>query len=279
MMSIETDKIFEENTDRISGKEIKTPFVLTICSGKGGVGKSVLTTNLAHALAQKNYKVLVWDADTQFPNQHLLMGVEPPVRLNDVYLGNVLPETAMFRIKDNLRLLAGLPASGGHEQYDEMILIDTFKNIISETDLDVILIDTPAGDSDEVLQCCSFSDMINVVITDEPTSLLDAYGLIKILMQFIDLDKLSLLVNNVIDWEDADEISGKLNLATKNFLDLEFNVVGFVPYDRSVRQSILYQEPFYNSFPESETTKAVNKITEKLIDRLKEYFSSFEENE
>ncbi|MFW5701900.1 MAG: P-loop NTPase, partial [Bacteroidota bacterium] len=217
--------------------EINRPITITIASGKGGVGKSVLTANLANMLA-RSHRVLVWDANMNFPNQHLLMGVEPPVRMSDVYAGHVSVEDAMFRVRKNFRLLADLPASGRHEDFEPQEIRKIYNEILAFTEMDFILIDTPAGASDEVIECCRLADFVNVVITDEPTSLIDAYALIKILLGMTPPERIRMLVNNVIDMEDADEISTKLNRATGKFLGLELDLVGFVPYDRVVRQSI-----------------------------------------
>ncbi len=241
------------------------PWFITVCSGKGGVGKSVLAANLGYMLSKNGFKALVWDADKYFPNQHLLIGVEPPVRLNDVYAGKVGVDKAIFNINDNFKLLADQPGAARFEKQDQNEIIDTYKQIITETDFDFVIIDTPAGLAYETLQCCNFSDLTLLVINDEPTSLLDAYGLIKILLQNIEIDNINLLVNNVIDFEDAEDISTKLNLATKKFLGIKFEVVGFVPYERRVRQSILNQELIAASSPDAEVSQALEEIAQNII--------------
>lgn len=240
------------------------PFFITVCSGKGGVGKSILAANLAHSISKQNVKVLLWDADMYFPNQHLLNGVEPPVRLKDVYDHMIPVEKAQYQLEENLFIMADAPASGNVDTFEPAWITNVYEEIVAQNQFETVIIDTPAGNSLEVLQCCSFSDMICIIITDEPTSLLDAYGLIKILINYIEIDKIKLLVNNVIDLEDADEISSKLNMATENFLKLKLNVLGFIPYDRAVRQSILQQEPLIRSNPESDATKAINSIAQKI---------------
>jgi flagellar biosynthesis protein FlhG len=244
-------------------KEIKRPITISIASGKGGVGKSVLTSNIANALA-KEHKVLVWDANLNFPNQHLLIGVEPPIRLTEVYAERVSVDQAIFRVAENFYLLADLPAAGKNENIPPGKLREVYNEILARTEMDFILIDTPAGASDEVIECCEFADLANIVITDEPTSLIDAYALIKILLGMVPPEKINLLVNNVIDMEDADEITTKLNLATEKFLGLKLHLSGFVPYDRVVRQSIIRQELFTNSDAGSEVSEAVEKIADKF---------------
>lgn len=246
----------------------KNTFTITICSGKGGVGKSVLTANLANILAEKGCKVLIWDANINFPNQHLINGVELTASVSDVYQNKISILKAIHSIKPNLDLIADIPATGKTQNYENSSILNTFESILVTTNYDIILIDTPAGGSNDVLQCCNIADIVQIVVTDEPTSILDAYGLLKLILPIIPKEYINLLVNNVIDFEDADEITYKLNLATEKFLKVKLEVVGFVPYDRIIRQSILQQDLFVNSNPNSEATLALNKIASSFLEKI-----------
>lgn len=261
----------------ISEVQSASPIVISLCSGKGGVGKSVLTANISTQLA-KYSKVLIWDTNIQFPNVHLLFGVEPTVRLNEVYENKVSVNTAIYGISDNLFILSGSPADINHSAFIDNYVLHTFEEIINTCDFDFIIIDTPAGYSDDILQCCSISDKVFLTVTDEPTSMLDAYGLIKIMMKRIDLNKIELLVNNVIDIEDAEEISHKFNLVTNKFLHLSIPTIGFVPYNRAVRQSILMQEIFINSSPDSDVGKAIQEIAYHVFDSCTNFSFNPKEN-
>lgn len=244
------------------------PFKITIASGKGGVGKSFLASNLAYILSEDSIKTLVFDADSQFPNQHLLFGIEPPIRLSQVYAGNVSVKNAIFSINENLSILADMPAIGLAEFYPENMLIEVFAELLHYFDNEVIIFDTPSGAGNQVLQAAEISDIIIIVINDEPTSLLDAYGLIKILRKKGYDDKIKLIVNNVIDFEDADEMSEKLNLATKKFLKRSYQSIGFVPYDRSVRKSIIEQELLTKTDEYGEVANSIKKICENLVSEI-----------
>lgn len=243
----------------------KMPLTITICSGKGGVGKSVICSNLAYSLSLKDFNTIIWDADTFFPNQHLLFGIEPPIRLIDVYKNNIQIIEAISNLYKNLDLLADSPATGNYSKSTPTPILDVYKDFLLDTNYDVVFFDTPAGASDQLIQCSKISDFIVIVITDEPTSLIDAYGLIKILLKFIKKEKIYLLVNNVIDMEDADEVSKKLSSATEKFLGFPLNQLGFVPYDRLVRLSIQRQELFRITNPDAEISKLLDKVSDNLI--------------
>ncbi len=248
-----------------SEKTYHSPFVVTIASGKGGVGKSFLAANIAACLGRGGASVLIWDADANYPNQHLMLGVEPILRINDVVYSEKSILSAIYPVNDNLHLLADSPASGHIKEYDSTTILDIYRQILVSSRYDFIIVDTPAITNEELLQCCNIADLILMLVSDEPTSLLDTYGLLKILLPYIGKDYINLLVNNVIDLEDADEMSKKLNLATKKFLNTELDFIGFVPYDRAVRMSILAQRLLIESDPDSDVVGSVEKICNNLL--------------
>ncbi|MBI5325369.1 MAG: P-loop NTPase [Ignavibacteriae bacterium] len=247
-------------------EQLKMPFVITVCSGKGGVGKSFCAANLAYALSKQSLSILIWDANMHYPNQHILFGVEPPIRLKEVYSGKKKIESAIYRIDENLFILADQFASGKNHVLKSSEILDVYIDILQSTKFDIIIIDTPASDTEDVFQCCNIADLVCVVVTDEPTSLLDAYGLVKILLSFIDQTKIHLLVNNVIDDEDADDITSKMNLAAKKFLNINLDVIGFIPYDRAIKQSILNQELYLRTNEESEASVSLKQLSIKIKD-------------
>lgn len=243
-------------------KKMKT---ITFCSGKGGVGKSVLAANIASSIANSGANVLVFDSVRDLPNQHIIFGVEPPVRLSSVLSGKVDLESALFKVRNNTTLLVDSPFE---IETDENFILD-MNDIVSETSklnqFDYLVIDTQSGISDQLISFCYLSDLIVLLITDEPTSLLDAYGLVKVLVNYVKPEKIVLLVNNVIDSEDATEVSQKLNLATEKFLEFKLDMFGFVPYSRNIRLSIQRQELLTEIFENDEATFSINNIA-NLID-------------
>lgn len=245
-----------------------TPYILSISSGKGGVGKSVLSVNIAHCLASQGAKVLLWDANRSFPNCHLMLGVEPPIRLSDVYDGIVDIDKAIFEVRENFYLLADHPGSGLDDIDISISFNDILRDLLFDTDFDVIIIDTPAGVSDITLSSAIVADEVSIVITDEPTSLLDGYGLIKILLNYIGKDKMKLLVNNIIDIDDGKDISRKLNLATEKFLGFAIDVAGLFPYSRIVRQSIVRQELFVEIEPDDEISKSIQDYSKSMLEKI-----------
>lgn len=251
---------------KLKNNKIK-PILISICSGKGGVGKSVIASNLA-AVLSRTHKTLLWDGDIYFPNQHLMLGLEPPVRFYDVYSNGVPVERAIYEVKNNFYLLADAPATGKFDLLKTVDLQSIYNEIANSLEFNFIILDTAAGGTYEVLQSAIISDLILIVITDEPTSLLDAYALVKLFLPFINSDKIKLVVNNVIDIDDAIDVSHKLNLATDKFLDMHLDYIGYIPYSRLVRLSIIQQKLLVEHLPNEEVSIAISNIANKIVNEF-----------
>ena len=244
----------------------KQPYLLTICSGKGGVGKSIIASNIAYQLAANYEKVLVIDADLMFPNQHLMFGVEPNLRLDDWFFERVTIDRAIYEISENLAILAGAVGSNNLELQNNFSFIDLYHTILTETNFDFIIVDTNAGITNCLLEAASIADKIGIVVTDEPTSLVDAYGIMKILKDYTDSRKINLILNNIIDEEDANEIVQKFNQISQHFLQISIDVLGTVYYSKEIKKTIIAQELLSIMHPNSTATKTIKQIAKKIID-------------
>ncbi|MDR0926889.1 MAG: P-loop NTPase [Ignavibacteria bacterium] len=242
--------------------------LLTICSGKGGVGKSVLSSNIAYQIAAMGSKVLLIDTDLMFPNLHLLFGIDPPLRLDDWLYKRATLDRVIVTINKNLSIIAGSISAEDGELVENFSFVDLYHEILLETDFDCVIVDTNAGVSNSLVEAASISDIVGVVVTDEPTSIVDAYGLTKILLDYCDTEAIKLLLNNVIDEEDAREIKQKLNKAMKHFLNITVDTLGSVPYDSVVRKSIVQQQLLSEMETNSEVITAINRIARVVMTHI-----------
>ncbi|HRT68017.1 MAG TPA: AAA family ATPase [Bacteroidota bacterium] len=242
------------------------PLIISIVSGKGGVGKSIITANLANTLANNEQKVLVWDGNYNFPNQHIMFGIEPPYRAKDTYMGRVNLNSVIYKINDHLYLLADYSVNEIELEIDIDTILNVFKQLITNYDFDFILIDTAAGLSELLLNFINISHLVCVVLDDNPSSLIDSYALIKIFLRFVNPEQIKLIINNIIDNEDFNEITTKINLVSKNFLRQSFETIGYLPYDREIHKSVIHQELFTNSG---------NEQLKKYMENLAQYFIEY----
>jgi flagellar biosynthesis protein FlhG len=240
---------------------------ITICSGKGGVGKSFVAANLANLMA-KDYKVLLWDSNLNFPNLHLMLGVDPIIRLNDYVNSVVKFRDTIFNVKDNFDLIIDSPLSDRDNDGHGDKFYDIYKEIISLDKYDYVIIDTMPGAGELVLGACIVSDLSIVLITDEPTTIVDSYGLLKLILPFVNKENIGILVNNVIDEEDYQEIFGKITITTEKFLQVGFKSLGYIPYDRDVRKSIQTQELLTNGDNNSPIIENLHDICGKVLEYL-----------
>lgn len=248
-----------------SGSKRKS-IAITVTSGKGGVGKSVIALNLATAFAEQGMRTLVWDLDVNYPNLHILFGVEPDFRLSDVYANKCDVEDALFELSPNLFLLADSPALGTVRSVEVSQVGQLFHYL--KKDFDVVVFDTSSGAGELALCSSLWSTLTLLLVTDEPTSLLDSYGLMKLMMAYTSPDHIRLLVNNSHADEDAVGMHEKFNLVTKKFLRCEIPLAGKVAHDSLMHSSVLQQESVIKSHPDSELARNLRAIAQRLLGEI-----------
>jgi flagellar biosynthesis protein FlhG len=240
--------------------------VLAVTSGKGGVGKTNIVTNLAIALARQGARVLVLDGDLGLANVDLLLGIAPQYDLQDMILGDRRIEDIVLEGPDGIRVV---PASSGVEElanldeYRTECLLRSLSDI--EGDLDLILIDTPSGIGTHAVALSQAADEIIVVTTPEPTSFSDAYAMIKVLTQRALKCVPALLVNQANSENEALEVSRRVQAVAKRFLNIDVEYWGFVLADESVPKSVIRQEPFLSTYPYCPASSCINQLALRVL--------------
>jgi flagellar biosynthesis protein FlhG len=255
----------ENGLDNTSPSE-KQARVITVTSGKGGVGKTNVTINLALALSRKGLKVVILDADFGLANIDVLFGIVPKYTLLDL----IHDEKSIFEVltdgPDNIKFLSG--GSG----VEELIHLDRkqLRKFVSNINLldklfDVILIDTGAGLSQHVMSFVMAADEIILVTTPEPTAITDAYALIKMVSRRDRKKPIQILVNKAENSREAENISEKLSAVSEKFLSLKLLKLGYILFDDTVTKSVKIQKPFSMYNPKCIAARNISDVADKLF--------------
>jgi len=255
-----------DKQDLVPAFEKKSPKVITVTSGKGGVGKTNIAVNLGIALSELGLKVIILDADFGLANIDVLFGMIPKHTLVDV----------IHSEKDILQVLSDGPCNvkfiSGGSGVEELVKLDSsqLEKFLSEISLmdkiaDVILIDTGAGLSDNVMNFVMSADEVLLVTTPEPTSITDAYALIKMISNRDKERLIKVIVNRAENIHEANDLLNKLTLVSEKFLSLKLRPLGYLLHDDAVIKAVKAQNPFLISFPKSNVSKQIRDISKKLI--------------
>ncbi|MFO0752716.1 MAG: MinD/ParA family protein [Thermodesulfovibrionales bacterium] len=243
------------------------PRIIAVSSGKGGVGKTNFVANLALFYASLNKKVLVLDADLGLSNIDVLFGIAPRYNLKHVLMGEK-------RMKDIIATgplgIMIFPASSGVRELTGLTDTQRLK-LLAELDnfdvpFDIFLIDTGAGISDNVLFFCSAAQETVVVVTPEPTSIADAYALIKVLSRDFGEKHFRILVNTARSEKEAFDTFRKLAIVADKFLKLSVDYLGYLPLDQHVKDAIIAQKGFIALYPNSAFSKRLAGIGKKMLE-------------
>jgi flagellar biosynthesis protein FlhG len=240
--------------------------VICVSSGKGGVGKSNIVVNLACALDLMGKKVLILDADLGLANIDVLLGLSPRENISHVLQGKRQLREVLVSGPGNIRIM---PASSGVQELtrltDEQKL--QFLQLLDEleTDVDILLVDTGAGISDTVLYFNLAAHERIVVVTPEPTSLTDAYALIKVLYTRHGERNFRILANSVHNEKAGKSLFAQMSKVADHFLDgISLDFLGSIPHDPDVSRAVLQQKALVEAFPNAPAAKAFITIAEKI---------------
>lgn len=240
--------------------------VIAVTGGKGGVGKTNVTLNTAIAMAKQGKRVMVLDADLGLANVDVMLGLRVEKNLSHVLRGECLLEEVLVEGPHGVKIA---PATSGSQSMTELSptehagLIRAFSEMRSK--IDVLIVDTAAGISDMVVSFSRASQDIMVVVCDEPTSLTDAYALIKILNRDHGVFRFKIVANMVRNMREGQELFAKLSKVCNRFLDVALELVATIPHDENVRKAVRKQKAIVDAFPASPAAKAITGLAEQAM--------------
>jgi flagellar biosynthesis protein FlhG len=251
-----------------AGTGTRPPRVITVTSGKGGVGKTNVVANLAIALSRAGKRVLVLDADLGLGNIDVLLGLAPKCTLEHVLSGTRSMADIMLHGPSGIRILpasSGIPQLTAMTETQQMILQAELEQICHM--FDVLLIDTGAGISSNVTFFAAAAQSIVVVVSPEPTSLTDAYALMKVLLRQYRERRFHVLVNLAKSPNEAVRVFSKLEVAASRFLQISIDYLGVVPLDDYLPLAVTQQRAVLDRYPQAPSSRAFVSLTE-AVDRL-----------
>ncbi len=240
--------------------------VIAVTGGKGGVGKTSVSVNLAAALAAQGQRVLLFDGDLGLANVDVLMGLAPRHTLEHVLDGRCTLEEAIVQAPAGFGVIpaaSGVMRMASLSTAEHLGLVQAFSHLT--TGLDVLIVDTAAGIADSVRQFCQAAQNVLVVVRDEPASLTDAYALIKVLHRSHGVHRFRILANMTPGASAGEALFRKLERVTSRFLDVVLDYAGEIPEDTFVRAAIREQRCVVQAYPSSTAARAFSRLARKAL--------------
>lgn len=259
----------EERVDQAAGLRrmaaLSRPVkVIAVASGKGGVGKTSISINLAVSMAQQGRKVMLLDADLGLANVDVLLGLNVRRNLSHVIAGDVSLDDVIVDGPAGLRIV---PSASGAKRMLNLTtaeqggLIRAFSEL--QDDVDVMIVDIAAGLSDSVVTFSRAAHEVVVVVCDDPASLTDAYALIKVLNRYHGVDRFHVLTNMTGSAHEGRQLFNKLARVAQRFLDVTLGYMGAIPYDDYLRKSVQRQVAVVEAYPRSRSALAFRKMADR----------------
>lgn len=244
--------------------------VITVTSGKGGVGKSSVAINLALQFRKQGKSVIIFDADFGLANIEVMFGAIPKYNLADmIFRGKGFKDIIVEGPEGIGFISGGSGINGLGNMNKDQVQYLVFKLKELETLADIIIIDTGAGISDSVLEFVVSSSEVLLVTTPEPTSITDAYALLKTLSTRATFDKdyteIKVITNRVSSYEEGRNLYNKLEVVVCKFLKINLKYLGIIPMDGNMSKAVMQQKPISSAYPNSAATEAIEKLAVALL--------------
>jgi flagellar biosynthesis protein FlhG len=241
---------------------------IAITSGKGGVGKTSVVVNIGVTLASMDMKVAVLDADYGLGNIDILLGIEPEQDISDLLKDIASLEDILITKHEMLIIPAcsGVQSLTHLSEYQEILLYKELKKL--EKMVELLIIDTAAGISDNVISLLLAADEVYLVVSPENTSIVDAYAVVKVITELDAFKSISVIANMVEDEKEGTEVFLKISRAVKKFLNKELHYLGYIKKDDHVVEAIKFQQPVVEKFPDSPAAKDYLRLSQAIIARL-----------
>lgn len=239
--------------------------VIAVSGGKGGVGKSNISVNLSIALAELRRRVVLLDADLGLANVDVLLGLKATHTLADVLAGTHALRDVLVTGPSGLKIV---PASSGVQHMASLSspehagLINAFNELSDQ--VDILVIDTAAGISDTVVSFVRAANEVLIVVCDEPSSITDAYALIKLLNKEYGMQRFRVVANMTRTIQEGSNMFTKLNTVCERFLDVTLQYLGSVPFDENVRKAVQKQKALLEYAPTSKAALAIRALAQAV---------------
>ncbi|MEG3158407.1 MinD/ParA family protein [Lysobacter zhanggongensis] len=238
--------------------------VIAVASGKGGVGKTNVSVNLALSLQNAGQRTLLLDTDLGLANVDVMLGLSPRFTLADVLAGRCELRDTLLEGPGGMWIV---PAASGKRHMTELLpqqhvgLVHAFSQL--DVPIDTMVVDNAAGIADGVLTFCQAAQDVIVVVCDEPASVTDAYALIKVLSRDRGVSRVQILANQVQHAAEGRQLFDKLQRVTSKFLDVTLNYLGAIPRDEWLRRAVQRQEAVVDAFPSAPASAAFRDIARR----------------
>jgi flagellar biosynthesis protein FlhG len=260
----------EPLTDQAAGLRRMHPLqrpvkVLAVASGKGGVGKTTISVNLAVTLARQGRNVMLLDADLGLANVDVMLGINARRNLSHVISGEATLSEVIVEGPAGVQIVPS--ASGTKNMIDlttaeQVGLIRAFSELGGN--IDIMVVDIAAGISEGVVNFSRAAHEVIVVVCDEPASLTDAYALIKVLNRYHGIQRFHILANRIANAHEGKLLFEKLSRVAQRFLDVALGYMGAVPDDDYLRKAVQRQQAVVESFPRSRSALAFRKLADRV---------------